>query len=287
MLDYQVLPTTRLHVDGTYQRFISRAGAARIERMAKDWRWDLVGAIHVNHRVDDTFIVVDGQHRYLAATKADVPSLPCIVHEGLNAFTEAQLFVDLNMGQVKLRANDAFRAKLFAGDPVAVGVTNTVMDAGLHISIDHQGDLTHLQNVGTLSFIYEQVGPTVLRQGLDVLRDAWPLDPLRWHRLLVAGVPAFIWLYQSHPDFKVERLARSLSLLPPREILNRMTAGGVESLGTRSSHDPTLKSTMRLLRPVGRRILLDQYNYRLRTNLLPDLTMSEMLAITRDGTYPW
>lgn len=287
MLEYRVLPTDGLIIDGTYQRYLSRSSEQRIAKIGKDWRWDLVGAIHVNHRGNDTFAVIDGQHRVLGARIATVPQLPCLIHEGLSPFQEAKLFVDLNVGQVKLRAADRFRAALFGGDPVATGVTNVVMDAGLHISLNKSGDLTHLDNVGTLVFVYEQTGSAVTRRALEVIKAAWPHDEDRWHRYLLSGVAGFIYLYQSHPDFRDERFSRSLSLLPPRDILNRIRAMGTESLGTRVSTDTSLRSTMRLIRPSSRRIFLDQYNYRLRTNMLPDLTYGEVVALVRNGKAPW
>src|SRR4051812_44439221 len=82
------IPKCSLHVDKSYQR--DALGSSKILRIAREWSWIACGRLIVGIRPDGSYVVIDGQHRKLAADKrSDIADLPCEVFEVLGPSQEA------------------------------------------------------------------------------------------------------------------------------------------------------------------------------------------------------
>ena len=115
---------TKLEVDHAYQRPEARQ---KVLRIAAEFSWRKFGCLVVSLREDDRHVVIDGQHRALAAMKRDdVTKVPCIVFRELQLADEAGAFVGLNTARKPVSALVKYEAQLIAGDAVAVWVDETL-----------------------------------------------------------------------------------------------------------------------------------------------------------------
>lgn len=129
----------QLGVDDEYQRNGRESVALSL---AREWSWPAVGALIVVRRRSGQMVVVDGQHRWLAACRrSDIQELPCCVFnesaEGL--VDEARSFVQANTNRKAVRSNEMLKARALAGDPAARRVVELVESIGRHIGSTQSG----------------------------------------------------------------------------------------------------------------------------------------------------
>ena len=126
--DLQWIDKAELGVDHTYQRPEARQ---KVLRIASEFSWQKFGCLVVSERQNGEMVVIDGQHRALAAIKRDdVGKVPCIVFRELQLADEAGAFVGLNTARKPVSALAKYEAQLVAADPVAVWVEQTLKELG-------------------------------------------------------------------------------------------------------------------------------------------------------------
>jgi hypothetical protein len=186
------LPKSMLAVDDSYQRDVSNNRAIAI---AKNWSWLACGVLVVARRSSDqTYYVVDGQHRLNAARKrSDIDRLPCIVFETDDACQEAGGFYDLNTGRRPPTTFEKWRAQLLRGDLDTVFADRLIRDAGRIPSSSTTGAgevrclSTMLRMVQSNRMALVQVWPIVI----EVCRDQ------TLHEILLQGL---YWLETNLPE---------------------------------------------------------------------------------------
>lgn len=113
---------TILTVDDTYQRPTSNS---MINNIAREWSWAACGVIVVGLRKDKEYVVIDGQHRVLAAKKRkDIPQLPCIVFNMESIPMEALAFLKSNTNRRNILSIHKFKSQLVAEDKNAIYINN-------------------------------------------------------------------------------------------------------------------------------------------------------------------
>lgn len=128
----QMIPKRDLHIDKTYQR---QAHKNKVVAIRADWSWVACGALVVGRRPSGTLVVVDGQHRKLAADgRSDIQALPCIVFDISGIKDEAQGFIAVNTLRKSMSAFDKYRALLVSGDAEALAVESLVSSHGMRVS---------------------------------------------------------------------------------------------------------------------------------------------------------
>ena len=131
------LDKSQLLVDRSYQRVEEKVKTTDI---ASKFSWKAFGAISVMQRSDGKYLVVDGQHRALAAWKrADVYSVPCILFRSSGIEDEATCFINANTKRKSVSAFSKFRAKLVARDEMALLLDSILRDVGLVPSAESKG----------------------------------------------------------------------------------------------------------------------------------------------------
>jgi len=80
--DVAMVPVSDLVIDGDYQRDIKKNGLSVVRKIAADFSWGRFGCLIVCRHGKDSFKVIDGQHRAIAAISIGVKAVPCIVLEG-------------------------------------------------------------------------------------------------------------------------------------------------------------------------------------------------------------
>lgn len=153
---------------GDYQRGASRE---RINKLAAGWDADKVGVIVVAPR-GSSYVVLDGQHRVAAAhRRGDVDSLPCLVVH-CDEDTEAKLWVALNAERAAPSSYAKFRAKLLAGDAVAMQVSELLRQHG-YMATSHGNRKNCVTAVGALESVARKHGSRMVDQILGISRAAF------------------------------------------------------------------------------------------------------------------
>jgi hypothetical protein len=126
----------RLSIDGIYQRSPDNEASRRlIASIATKFDWRLCAPLVVSRRTDEALIIIDGQHRWLAASRRnDIPQLPCCVFRYANTEEEARMFILANRARKPMNRLDDYFAALAAADEDALEIQQLVMDAGLQVA---------------------------------------------------------------------------------------------------------------------------------------------------------
>ena len=128
--EFHMIPKGELNVDHSYQR--SKINRKRVVDISRSWDWVACNTLAVSLREDNSWWVIDGQHRKLAADlRSDITTLPCLVFEAESVKEEAMAFLAINTGKVGVGGLDRYRAMLRAGNPSAVGL-NAVLESTGH-----------------------------------------------------------------------------------------------------------------------------------------------------------
>lgn len=114
------IPISAIRVDPSYQRKISARGSATIKKIIAGFSWAHFGALSVVARDPETFAVIDGQHRTIAALLLGVETVPAVVVTDDEIAAEARSFVSINATRTSVSTADKFRARVTAEDPQAV-----------------------------------------------------------------------------------------------------------------------------------------------------------------------
>jgi hypothetical protein len=166
---FEWLPKDRLEIDYEYQR--DKISVERVLRIARLFSWQAFGTLIVSRRPDQRLVVVEGQHRKLAADKrADVSLLPCMVFEFAAVADEAAAFVQINTDRGPVPTYHKYRALLKQGDATAVTVERLIQLLGYKVTKAANHDFT-IGCVGSLLSAFnsdERAAETALRVAVEV-----------------------------------------------------------------------------------------------------------------------
>ena len=201
------LPKASLRIDGRYQRSIETPKSKRlIEKLRDNWRWYHCSPLAVTDNGDDTYNVLDGQHRMAAALQLDgVGLLPCYVVDEMTLAEQAEAFVVINADRVHISPEAIFHASVIAGNPEAKSIVAACAAAGVSIHKSYWGQkVKHTEQnaaftgaVGQLRRIYRSDGAEAITATLSVIREAHRTTPAQLsaimmqtvHNALKAGAP--------------------------------------------------------------------------------------------------
>lgn len=152
-----------IRFDEAYQRQINHA---KVRAIARDWSWLALGVITVAQR-EGRYFAVDGMHRVSAAMlRSDVSDLPCVVFQSSSVKDEAKAFIRANTNRKAVTTAQSHKAKIVAGDEVAIFVQSLLDSAGLQVS-------TSSHKAGGIKCL--GVMHKLAKNRRDALLRAWPL----------------------------------------------------------------------------------------------------------------
>jgi hypothetical protein len=128
---------TLLWIDHDTQRAdISREN---INAIAATWNWVYAGVLIVCRR-GDKFMVIEGQHRLMAAMKRrEITELPCIVFRFKDVAQEARAFLAINTRRKAVSAIDKHRIGGRGGDDEILRANAVLQRAGVSVAKDPKG----------------------------------------------------------------------------------------------------------------------------------------------------
>lgn len=189
------LSLDELNVEHSYQRPATK----KMEQIGKAWKDELAGYPVISQRNDDSFWIIDGQHRIGGARIAGKTHMPVDIRHGLSLKEEAKLFDELNGQRSHVTAVDRYKAKMFYDDPEAMEITAIVESFGGEIATKSGagawGEIKAMaiRSVASLFRVYEQESPARLREILQIIHDAWgSIDYQTTNELTLAGINQFL-----------------------------------------------------------------------------------------------
>lgn len=215
-----------LAVDPTYQRSISDRGARLLGRLVRRWDWARVGALVVTQEQGGDsparWLVIDGQHRALAAAALGIEALPAVVATGEAADTAAQAqgFLGVNRDRTAVGPIDRFRAALAAGDRQAAEVAEMLADLGISWNVASTGPVPagHLRCITRVQRLVQRHQRGVVETALDAMVRAQPDQPDWLTASIVDGCTRAVdKLLDQHAD--TETLVPVLADLEPETLL--------------------------------------------------------------------
>ena len=209
------LPISVMHVDHRYQR---QADTRWVNTIARDFDPDLLGVFTVNWRIDNSFWLINGQHRLRALRAKEMHSavVPCDLYDGLSLVEEAKLFTETQALTKRISVRDRWHARLAEQEPVTVAINAILTEFGLD-------DVTNLP-YGTIQSIFMH-DPALLRWTLSATSATYRhldrvLDRDEWNKshgaTLLSGFAQFKAVYGDDPNFAVERLTETVRAAAPK-----------------------------------------------------------------------
>ncbi len=198
-----------LSIDASYQRSIDNDASRRlIASIATNFDWRLCMPLVVSRRQAGQLIVIDGQHRTMAARRRrDIPQLPCCVFNYAGPEEEARMFIAANRARKPMNRLDDFHAALAAADEDAMEIQMLVTDAGLKVARNTASKAWQPREITFTAAIATSLrkhGSAVVSAALTNMAEAFPKERLTHGGSIFLGLIKI--LSQPPADFDPDRL---------------------------------------------------------------------------------
>lgn len=119
-----------LQIDHSYQR--QEIDLKQVETIKAKFKWPNFGVLQIAQRDDGKMYIIDGQHRWLAASAIEkIKQVPCAIYRTETKLEEASVFTVINKQRRAIGAVDTHRTDVSMGEPLAVEIDRLVRDLGL------------------------------------------------------------------------------------------------------------------------------------------------------------
>jgi len=236
----------------------------KVQRMREVFDPNALGVILLSFRANDTYSILDGQHRVALALEMGRTEMAARIYIDLTYEQEASLynaFATVN----KQSALDKFRAKLEAKEANALDIQRILRRYDLEVATAGPA-LGKLQAVYGLETIHDTYGSAFLDNVIGTLHAGWADSPRAYVTESLNGMAAF-WL-RYHDTVDLKRLQDVMKRVSPERVLQAVGSQRASSFVGRNGKE------------VWGRALRDAYNLGLRKNQLPEW---EKIVISEKG----
>lgn len=231
----------RLSIDGAYQRSTDNESSRRlINSIAVRFDWRLCAPLVVSKRGDDTLTIIDGQHRWMAASRRDdIPQLPCCVFRYDSTEEEARMFILANRARKQMNRLDDYFAALAAADEDALEIQQLVMDAGLRVSRNTSSTAWQPGEIAftaAIAISIRKFGAAVTSAVLTNMAVAFPNQKLSHGGAIFGGLVRI--MSRPEPNFDPDRLVSVLQTRTPDEwgtCLSKLKGGDARAMAFRDA----------------------------------------------------
>lgn len=214
--NFTKLSPDELTIDHSYQRELDEG---RVNAMSKDFDLARVGVPVVSLRKDDTYVVLDGQHRVEAMRRAGyrTTKILCEVHNGLSARDEAELYLKLNGGRKAIGVHDKWKARIRSQDPGAIEIAKIVESLGLRIGrVPGKHTICAVQSIESA---HKRNGN--LKTTLHVLKEWGRGDLSALEGEIIKDMSTFL---RDHEEVDSQELITKLAKRDPGHVLRQIKA---------------------------------------------------------------
>lgn len=122
-----------LHVEGAYQRELTKRSLVLIRKMVNGWDWTKFKPPICAKRAGGNLVVIDGQHTAIAAATLGIPEIPVLLVRADEVASRADSFVSHNRDRLIMSAHQIFHASAAAGDASAIAILRLAAETGIII----------------------------------------------------------------------------------------------------------------------------------------------------------
>lgn len=213
----------KLLVDESYQRSSQTLrGQKNIEQISNNFNWQFFGALTVAKTTNDSFSVIDGQHRMLAAKqRGDISELPCIIVGEIESKEQAVSFSAINSNRVSLNSIAKYHAGIAAGDFDCIAIRDLLKKADIEIPKKpvFKADLEPRQTlaVGTIKSMLSKYSERQLIWALTIIPKAYGDEKGQLSANLIKTMALFC---RHHEDIDDELAVYALQEFDPQELIS-------------------------------------------------------------------
>lgn len=235
-----------------YQRVLNMKN---VNKIVKEFNPAKLGVLVVSKRPDDTYAILDGQHRLTALRRLGYTATNCIVLEGMSLQEEADYFRRQNENKQNLRIADTFNASLFAEDEESLEIKSLMDKYGFRFG--KSGSPMCICAIGALQTIIRTYNVQTLENVLCSIAGTWAADSTILRREMLAGLAEF-W-YRFADKVPHARFEQRMANRAPAAMYQELT------MRTKGRTGPTLAFNKNN-RFACCGVLVDNYNHKLRTD---------------------
>jgi len=146
-------------------------------------------------------VIIDGNNRITAMKEIHKKGLIVAkVHNQMDIYEQADLFLDLNEKSSKVTLKQRFKAKVFMGDPESCEVYRILESFKIHVEGVIDGDIP-IKNLGDILLIYRQGNLVKVLSTLLRAFDKYIGDKDEHHMIVTRNnLRAVNWFYKLFPD---------------------------------------------------------------------------------------
>lgn len=222
----------RIDVDSNYQREIK---GNLVERILKNFSWAKFGAVVLSRQEGGRFTIVEGQHRWKAATlHPDISRIPAVIVRHDDVAGEAESFIAINRDRMAVTSIEQFWAGLTAGDDMAIRISKVLKSANCDVvpaSGHYRPNLTNA--VSALDRCLKRYGDGSTKRALLIIRAAWPNDAKALRGTLITSIARII--HTNKADVQDPELVRAIAgesfaqLTAHAEGFRKLSGGSAET----------------------------------------------------------
>jgi hypothetical protein len=207
---------SNLFVDFGYQRQIVKK---RIDDMARNFDQKAMTSLIVSKRSNGQYAIIDGQHRFVAGTKAGIDFFVCQVYTELTYEDEAKLFHTINNNRGPMKSVQQFKALIESNDEASKQILYIVQNHGFIIKfIGPVSAKNEIKSIKELTTAYK-ISPMHLDLVMKLLREIWNGDKKSLTHHVIGALSKFIYLYKDQID--LSRLVKVIKSVSIDEIIRK------------------------------------------------------------------
>lgn len=187
--DMDWLPINKLIIDNSYQCSInSNMSARNIDKIANNFAWSKFSPLIVNDNGNNTYSVIDGQHRLEAVKQIkEINTVPCYIIPNQTVAQQASDFTEINTNRVCVNFFDLYKARKAALDPDVLRLEDFLQKHDLVVSNNGASPTNPNIILGYSLFIkmLKNNREEDLAYAVSIIKEAYPLLAGRFRADLV------------------------------------------------------------------------------------------------------
>lgn len=164
-----------LQVDNSYQRNTEGTRSQSIiNTIIKGFDWNEFAPLVVA-KTPEGYNIIDGQHRFIAASKLKINKLPCYIIQKANKDKQADTFVGINKNRVAVNYFALHKARLAKNDELALKIEDFCFNND--IKIPASGYVSKPNHTLALNTIGQQIkkhNEGYLSEAVRLIKEAFP-----------------------------------------------------------------------------------------------------------------
>lgn len=169
------IKTDLLLIDNSYQRSVEgKRSQNTIKLIIDNFDWNEFAPLVVA-KTPEGYNVIDGQHRFIAASRLKIEKLPCWIIQKSDVNTQADTFVGINKNRVAVNCYALYKAKLAKNDELAKKVEEFCYNNDIKIPASgYVSKPNHTLALQTISKHLKINDDAYLAEAIKQIKDAFP-----------------------------------------------------------------------------------------------------------------